>query len=457
MSKDRRYLNRREEKKKIVKDREKSERKTKYYTNEICQTKPFMRHEPLKIRLEQFLQAHLGSAKQLLQKMVAVNSFTANPEGINQLGQLTAAEFAPLGFEPTFVPCTNWRFGQHLVLVKPGRSGRVLGFISHLDTVYPNEEEIANQFFWREEVHPDHTRLYGPGTSDIKGGTVLWHLMFSALQQEVPELYEELTLVLLLNAAEEYFVDDFRVVCKQFLPQDKTIACLVFETGPFVNNIFNLVVARKGMARYRLETRGRAAHAGAMHEMGANAIVQLAEIAQKITAMTNYDKRLTFNVGVFNGGVVVNRVPHQAEMHIEFRSFDLGVFQEAVRQIEAFRDYSTVSSPADGYKCQTFVYKQMEHAPWPPNAGSQKLFAIWQKTAEELGYQAEPEERGGLSDGNPLWDYVPLLDGLGPDGRNEHSSERSADGSKDQEYVILDSFVPKALLNVLAIVALTAE
>ena len=49
---------------------------------------------------------------------------------------------------------------------------------------------------------------------------------------------------------------------------------------------------------------------------------------------------------------------------------------------------------------------------------------------------------------------MPTIDGLGPDGGNAHCSERSADGSKDQEYVLATSFVSKALLNTLAILYL---
>ena len=57
------------------------------------------------------------------------------------------------------------------------------------------------------------------------------------------------------------------------------------------------------------------------------------------------------------------------------------------------------------------------------------------------------EERGGLSDGNLIWDAVPTLDGLGPWGDNDHCSERSPDGSKLPEFVEVSSFVPKAVLN----------
>jgi glutamate carboxypeptidase len=56
-----------------------------------------------------------------------------------------------------------------------------------------------------------------------------------------------------------------------------------------------------------------------------------------------------------------------------------------------------------------------------------------------------------LSDGNLIWDAVPTLDGLGPWGDNDHCSERSADGSKVPEYVLPGRFVPKAMVNTLAI------
>ena len=82
------------------------------------------------------------------------------------------------------------------------------------------------------------------------------------------------------------------------------------------------------------------------------------------------------------------------------------------------------------------------------------LFEIWSQAAQAIGTKVIPEERGGLSDGNLLWQYLPVLDGLGPSGTNAHCSERSADGSKDQEYALLSSFVPKALLNITAILRL---
>lgn len=82
------------------------------------------------------------------------------------------------------------------------------------------------------------------------------------------------------------------------------------------------------------------------------------------------------------------------------------------------------------------------------------LQLLEQAAAAELGVRIVPEERGGLSDGNYFWDEIPTLDGLGVSGANAHCSERSEDGSKDQEFCEVSSFVPKTVLNVTAVLKL---
>lgn len=53
-------------------------------------------------------------------------------------------------------------------------------FISHLDTVYPPEEEARMDFSWRV----DGDRIYGPSVIDIKGGTAL--ATIKALETSAP-------------------------------------------------------------------------------------------------------------------------------------------------------------------------------------------------------------------------------------------------------------------------------
>ena len=408
-------------------------------------------------KLRESLAQEMPEAMALLRRMVEINSFTRNVVGVNALGELTAEAFAPLGFRAEYVDCESGPYGRHLVLVRPGTSGRMIGMVGHLDTVFTAEEELKNAFYWREEAHDGLTRIYGPGTVDIKGGTIVMYMMLTVLQQHMPEVFEKVTWMILLNAAEEEFVPDFHDLCRERLIRDKTLACLVFEGGRMSGREFQAVVARKGMARYKIHVTGRGAHAGAAHQMGASALVQMAEVVQRVADLTDYDRDLTFNVGVMQSGTVVNRVPHQADAEVEFRTFEPDVFTEAMISMQSLDRYSTVKSPQDGFACQTRVQKTQQFSPWPRNNGTDRLLSCWQAAADEMGYVVRPEARGGLSDGNALWAHVPTLDGMGPAGGNGHCSERSPDGSKDQEYAVKDSFVPKALLNVLGILYLLEE
>jgi glutamate carboxypeptidase len=113
-----------------------------------------------------------------------------------------------------------------------------------------------------------------------------------------------------------------------------------------------------------------------------------------------------------------------------------------------------VRSPVDGFGCDVTVEILTESRPWPRNEATDRLCEHWISAGAELNFPVNAQERGGLSDGNQIWDVVPTLDGLGPWGDGDHCSERSADGSKLPEFVEVSSFVPKAAVNVLAIVKL---
>lgn len=396
------------------------------------------------------LNQQLPSTLELLKRMVAINSFTTNRAGVNQLGKLTADAFASLGFSPEFVPSAYPSYGDHVVLTRRGRSGRAIGLISHLDTVFPPEEEIQNQFFWREEGD----RIYGPGTMDIKGGTVLIWMMLRAMEQFAPDAFDDTTWIILLDASEEALSCDFGHLCVERLGGGRALAALVFEAGGRAGQRYQVVTARKGRATFRVKAEGRGAHAGGQHERGINAIVQIAETIQRIAALTDYSRQLTFNVGAVSGGTVVNRVPHVAVADVEMRAFSKEAYQSGLEAMRSLAGAGTVKSAADGQQAWVMIEVTAESPPWPRNPDTERLLQIWQGAGRELGLSVLREERGGLSDANFIWQAVPTLDGLGPCGDNCHCSQRSADGTKLPEYVEPSSFAPKAALNILAILSL---
>ena len=408
-------------------------------------------------QIERYLQGALPDGLALLEQMVAVNSFTANPAGVNELGLQTAEIFADLGFEAELVQSVNPLYGKHLILTRSGRSrdGQAapqIGLVSHLDTVFPADEEQRNDFNWR--IEDDH--IYGPGVVDIKGGTIMIFMILSAIQALAPELFAAVTWVVLLDATEETGGRDFGRICVERL-DGNVLACLVFEPGNWTGSQPRFVVARKGMAVYRIEVEGKAAHAGSSHPQGANAVLQMAEVITHVCRMTDYERDLTFNVGTVAGGTVINRVPHFASASVEMRAFQMDVFEDGIANMLALNDLSTVSTASGDFACRVRTRVLHRVLPWPRNKGTDRLFSLWDDTAVALGYRAIPEERAGLSDGNYFWSELPTLDGLGPAGGNAHCSERSPDGSKDQEYVLASTFVPKAHLNTLAILRLVKD
>jgi glutamate carboxypeptidase len=321
--------------------------------------------------------------------------------------------------------------------------------VSHLDTVFRPEEEARNNFRWQ----PEGDRIFGPGTQDIKGGTIMMWLVLSALQAQAPEIFDAITWKLFWNSSEEQFSPDFGDVCRCRFDKD-TLAALVFEAEGRLGDEHLLVVARKGRASWRVTVSGRGAHAGGKHRHGANALVQMAHTIQRIAALTNYSRELTFNVGTVSGGTVLNRVPHEAMIEGEFRAFTPEVFEPAKAALLALSGAGEVKSPADGHACRVRAEILTETRPWPRNPATDRLFEFWQRAGDEVGIPINHQERGGLSDGNLIWDAAPTLDGLGPWGDNDHCSERSPDGSKLPEFVDATSFVPKAAVNTLAILKL---
>lgn len=402
---------------------------------------------------EAYFVEHKAHFLDVLRTMVGINSYTENPQGVNRLGEATAEVFAPLGFEAEYVQSVNPGFGKHLCLSRAGKSSRKIGMISHLDTVFSQEEEERNDFHWREEGD----RIYGPGTIDIKGGTVMIYMILRALEALAPDVYDAFGWEILLDASEEDDAYDFGELCLARLGTD-AVAGLVFECGLLTQEKdFLLVVARKGRAIFKVSVEGKASHAGTNHHRGANAIVQLAHIVQEISLLTDYDKEVTVNVGSIQGGTVPNRVPHHAEALLEMRAFSREVYQETVDALMSLNGVSHIRSFDGDFFCRVSVELVRETVPWPRNAETDALFARWSEVGKALGYNAVEQLRGGLSDGNLICHQVPVLDGLGPSGANAHCSEHRADGSKEQEYLTVSSLIPKALINTLALMNLIED
>ena len=77
----------------------------------------------------------------------------------------------------------------------------------------------------------------------------------------------------------------------------------VFVLEPSLGPDGRLKTARKGIGRFTIKVKGRAAHAGLDPEQGASAILELSHAVQALFALNDPDRGVTVNVGTIKGGL----------------------------------------------------------------------------------------------------------------------------------------------------------
>jgi hypothetical protein len=86
--------------------------------------------------------------------------------------------------------------------------------------VYPESLLAHHKFEWYDDV-VGSDRVVGPGTMDIKGGTVVALMTLEAIKTLHPAVYDSTEFVLLLNAAEEVMAADFGQFAQEQLGQSR--------------------------------------------------------------------------------------------------------------------------------------------------------------------------------------------------------------------------------------------
>lgn len=398
-----------------------------------------------KMHLAHQLRQEWPGAQKFLECLVQENSHTLNRPGIEANVRLITHEFARLGFQARRVPSEHQQFAPHLVLDNHA-SGPTILMVSHLDTVFTSEEQQKGFAGFGGM----NGCMVGPGTMDVKGGTVMMWLLMQMLSK-MPEIARhDPRWILAWNSSEELLTADFSRTVLQEIPRS-TRACLVFEADSRSNSGHEVVVARKGLARWRVEVRGRGAHSGNAHAEGMNAITRLAHILATLDTMTDYERALTLNIGIIGGGTSTNRVPESASAEFEVRYNDLADYEAVRASLLSWNNKGCFDGPLPARCCEVIVQPTSEIHSWSGGEGTDMLAQIWREAGEACDMTVTTGCRGGLSDANHLGPHLPTLDGLGPRGGNAHAMEITAQGFRITEYVEVDSFLTKGLINLLAL------
>jgi len=207
---------------------------------------------------------------------------------------------------------------------------------AHLDTVHAEQMEIAP---FAPEIRDG--KLYGRGSCDTKGSlaAILSVLTALAISGERPRL----NIVFAAVVDEEYQFTGAQHAVRKGLRADFGIA------GEPTR--LHIVRAHKGVTRWRITTRGQAAHS-AYPERGKNAIYAMGEVLQHLETHANALRARTphpglgtptLSVGLIEGGQAVNIVPDRCRIEIDRRTLPgestsavLGAVREALSGISSW-------------------------------------------------------------------------------------------------------------------------
>lgn len=363
-----------------------------------------------------------------------INSYSENLEGLNRMSLALQSEFRQLTASFAEVSLAPQRrvdargnissipLGKALVIRKPARRSRSVLLSGHMDTVYSPD----SGFLTCQRLNAQ--RLLGPGVADLKGGLVV--LLYALLAFERSSYAQDLGWEVIINPDEEIGSTGSASLLRA--SAKRHMAGLVFEPG-LPDGAF--VSARKGSATYALVARGIAAHAGRDFAQGRNAIVMLLPIMQQLAALTDLEMGTTLNLGTLHAGSAINIVPDLAILQFGLRATTQQALVRAQQQIHDI----TRSSDLQLLEISSRLPKIFD-------AATERFYQQIKCCADQLHLPMVWKASGGVCDGNILAaEGLPTIDTLGPIGGNLHTK---------QEYVQLDSLVPRAQLAALILMQL---
>lgn len=195
---------------------------------------------------------------------------------------------------------------------RPGTAGnRVIGFLAHLDTVFPEGTDVTVRF--------DDDTMYAPGIGDNSRGLVVILGVLHALQHA--NIDTEADVLFIGNVGEEG-LGDLRGVKHLFRDGAEKIDSLLVIDGGSANRI---VYGGVGSHRYRVTFNGPGGHSwgafGTANPQHALARA-IALFDQNAPTVTGEGQKSSYNVGRIGGGTSINSVPFDAWAEIDIRSGD---------------------------------------------------------------------------------------------------------------------------------------
>jgi glutamate carboxypeptidase len=367
--------------------------------------------------LRDHLEARQDEMASLIEDLALVESPTDVPSSHGPARDLLVDAWAKAGYRHRLIPGRETA-GHLLFTPRERRRDRpVQLMVGHVDTVWPLGT------VQRMPVVRDGPVLKGPGVFDMKAGLVMMIYAVGAVQ--ALDLPLAATPVAFVNSDEEIGSPESRREVRRLA----RASARAFILEPSLGAEGRIKTARKGVGRFQVEIRGRAAHAGLDPTGGSSAILELSHVVQALHGLTDLERGITVNVGVIEGGTRANVIAARSRAQVDVRALTREDAAEVTEKILSLR-------PAvDGVELVVTGGFEV-----PPLERTPRNRVLWRQARElgaGLGLELEEATAGGGSDGNTTSQFTATLDGLGPRGDGAHA---------EREHIVVESLVERTAL-----------
>jgi len=357
----------------------------------------------------------------LLKEMVAIESPSNNKKALKNVIRFLRKELEQLGFYTLHISGKNtggYLYARPLIRKKNTPLQLLIG---HCDTVW-ELQSIKDM-----PVVQSNGKLSGPGVFDMKAGII--QILFSLRAIKALQLDLAVTPIILINTDEEIGSHESTPIIKRL----SKLVHRAFVLEPPLGLEGRLKTARKGVGRFTITVKGKAAHAGLDPEKGVNAIVELSHQVQRLYTMNDFDKGITVNVGLIEGGYASNVIAAESKATIDVRVYNIedgAYITDRIHQLKPILD-----------NVELRIEGRIGRPPMTQTSRNKHLWENAEANGKLIGLNLEQATAGGGSDGNTTSLYTATLDGLGTPGDGAHATH---------EFIFSDKLIERtALLTLL--------
>jgi len=253
----------------------------------------------------------------------------------------------------------------------------------------------------------DGNIVRGPGVYDMKGG--ITQIIFALEAISHFGLQPCVVPIVFANSDEEIGSRE----STRHISRLARMMNRVFVLEPSLGPDGRLKTTRKGVGRFTVKVKGKAAHAGLDPTQGASAILELSHVVQALFALNDHDAGVTVNVGNIEGGLRPNVIAPESSAIVDVR---VQTRADADRIEKVIHD---LKPSVPGTELE--IDGRIGRPALEPTPRNRKLWHLAEKLSGQIGLDLKEGLAGGGSDGNTTSLFTATLDGLGPVGDGAHA------------------------------------